>query len=114
MNVIAEPHIATESVAIHSVCKNDERSSSYGASTTNRVRAKPTAIQHVTCSYMTLHSVRVKDVKFSYHVEDVFGIDIPALQHGNDGLIYTCVNTPYLPGTDQNMYATTTFGDAFA
>ena len=47
---------------------------------------------------------KVKDVKFSYHVEDVFNIDIPALQHGNDGLIYTCVNTPYAPGTDQNMY----------
>lgn len=48
---------------------------------------------------------KVKDVKFSYHVEDVFNIDIPALQHGNDGLIYTCVNTPYAPGTDKNMYA---------
>ncbi|KAI0723960.1 mRNA capping enzyme, alpha subunit [Cerioporus squamosus] len=46
---------------------------------------------------------KVKDVKFSYHVEDVFNIDIPALQHGNDGLIYTCVSTPYAPGTDQNI-----------
>ncbi|RPD66409.1 mRNA capping enzyme, alpha subunit [Lentinus tigrinus ALCF2SS1-6] len=46
---------------------------------------------------------KVKDVKFSYRVEDVFNIDIPALQHGNDGLIYTCVNTPYAPGTDQNI-----------
>ncbi|KAI0707622.1 mRNA capping enzyme, alpha subunit [Earliella scabrosa] len=46
---------------------------------------------------------KVKDVKFSYHVEDVFNIDIPALQHGNDGLIYTCVNTPYAPGTDPNI-----------
>lgn len=42
-------------------------------------------------------------MKFSYHVEDVFNIDIPALQHGNDGLIYTCVSTPYAPGTDPNM-----------
>ncbi|RDX56478.1 mRNA capping enzyme, alpha subunit [Lentinus brumalis] len=46
---------------------------------------------------------KVKDVKFSYHVEDVFNIDIPALHHGNDGLIYTCVSTPYAPGTDQNI-----------
>ncbi|KAI0807741.1 mRNA capping enzyme, catalytic domain-containing protein [Fomes fomentarius] len=46
---------------------------------------------------------KVKDVKFSYHVEDVFNIDIPALQHGNDGLIYTCVSTPYAPGTDKNI-----------
>ncbi|KAI9057923.1 hypothetical protein FKP32DRAFT_1529842, partial [Trametes sanguinea] len=46
---------------------------------------------------------KVKDVKFSYRVEDVFNIDIPRLQHGNDGLIYTCVSTPYTPGTDQNI-----------
>lgn len=47
--------------------------------------------------------IRVKDVKLSYHVDDVFEKDIPALQHGNDGLIYTCVNTPYVAGTDPNM-----------
>ncbi|KAI0362410.1 mRNA capping enzyme, alpha subunit [Trametes cingulata] len=46
---------------------------------------------------------KVKEVKFSYHVDDVFNIDIPRLQHGNDGLIYTCVSTPYTPGTDQNI-----------
>ena len=54
--------------------------------------------------YLSRDRFKVKDVKFSYHVEDVFNIDIPALQHGNDGLIYTCVNTPYAPGTDPNMY----------
>lgn len=48
--------------------------------------------------------VRIKDVKLSYHVDDVFDKDIPALLHGNDGLIYTCVNTPYVAGTDPNMY----------
>ncbi|EIW60139.1 mRNA guanylyltransferase [Trametes versicolor FP-101664 SS1] len=46
---------------------------------------------------------KVKDVKPSYRVEDVFNIDIPRLQHGNDGLIYTCVSTPYVPGTDPNI-----------
>ncbi|KAM5534049.1 hypothetical protein V8D89_012230 [Ganoderma adspersum] len=46
---------------------------------------------------------KVKEVKFSYRVEDVFNIDIPQLQHGNDGLIYTCVSTPYAPGTDPNI-----------
>jgi len=34
----------------------------------------------------------------------VFSVDIPALHHGTDGLIYTCVNAPYSPGTDPNMY----------
>ncbi|KAI0934759.1 hypothetical protein AcV5_006499 [Taiwanofungus camphoratus] len=47
--------------------------------------------------------IKVKDVKLSYHVEDVFNIDLPALQHGSDGLIYTCAETPYIPGTDQNI-----------
>ena len=47
---------------------------------------------------------KVKEVNASYHADKVFSVDIPALQHGNDGLIYTCVNTPYAPGTDQNMY----------
>ncbi|PPQ75432.1 hypothetical protein CVT26_015354 [Gymnopilus dilepis] len=47
--------------------------------------------------------IRVKEIKASYHVEQVFNLDIPALQHGNDGLIYTCVTTPYTPGTDSNI-----------
>ncbi|GBE82117.1 mRNA capping enzyme [Sparassis latifolia] len=47
--------------------------------------------------------IKVKEVQLSYHVDDVFNVDIPALQHGNDGLIYTCVNTPYVPGTDHNI-----------
>lgn len=48
-------------------------------------------------------SIKVKEINFSYHVEKVFAVDIPALQHENDGLIYTCVSTPYTPGTDPNM-----------
>jgi len=48
-------------------------------------------------------SIKVKEINFSYYVEKVFNVDIPALQHENDGLIYTCVNTPYTPGTDTNM-----------
>src|SRR5271170_7331845 len=48
-------------------------------------------------------SIKVKEISFSYHVEKVFAVDIPALQHGNDGLIYTCVNSPYTPGSDANM-----------
>ncbi|KIP12277.1 hypothetical protein PHLGIDRAFT_32906 [Phlebiopsis gigantea 11061_1 CR5-6] len=47
--------------------------------------------------------VKVKGVKFSYHAEEVFEKDIPALQHGNDGLIYTCVQTSYVAGTDPNI-----------
>ncbi|KII88307.1 hypothetical protein PLICRDRAFT_54147 [Plicaturopsis crispa FD-325 SS-3] len=47
--------------------------------------------------------IKVKEISFSYHIDKVFAVDIPALQHGTDGLIYTCVNTPYVPGTDKNI-----------
>ncbi|KAA1471216.1 mRNA capping enzyme [Dentipellis sp. KUC8613] len=47
--------------------------------------------------------IRVKEINLSYHLEKVFAVDIPALQHGNDGLIYTPVSTPYIPGTDNNI-----------
>ncbi|KAH9043275.1 mRNA capping enzyme [Lactarius pseudohatsudake] len=47
--------------------------------------------------------VQVKEVNFSYSIDKVF-LDIPNLQHDNDGLIYTSVSTPYVPGTDRNMF----------
>ncbi|KAI0320125.1 mRNA capping enzyme, catalytic domain-containing protein [Amylostereum chailletii] len=47
--------------------------------------------------------IQVKDVNLSYHLEKVFLQDIPHLQHGNDGLIFTPVPTPYVPGTDRNI-----------
>ncbi|KAI0256658.1 mRNA capping enzyme [Lactifluus subvellereus] len=46
--------------------------------------------------------IQVKEVNFSYSIDKVF-LDIPNLQHVNDGLIYTSVSTPYVPGTDQNI-----------
>lgn len=42
-------------------------------------------------------------MELSYGIEKVFNEDIPKLQHGNDGLIYTCLQSPYVMGTDQNM-----------
>ncbi|KIM48731.1 hypothetical protein M413DRAFT_15060 [Hebeloma cylindrosporum] len=47
--------------------------------------------------------IQVKMINLSYHIEKVFNEDIPKLEHENDGLIYTCVNTPYQPGTDPNI-----------
>ncbi|KAG9318544.1 hypothetical protein JVU11DRAFT_635 [Chiua virens] len=47
--------------------------------------------------------IKVKDISFSYGIEDVFRLVVPTLQHGNDGLIYTCRETPYIPGTDSNI-----------
>ncbi|KAJ7709742.1 mRNA capping enzyme, catalytic domain-containing protein [Mycena rosella] len=55
---------------------------------------------HVTQTHP--FDIGIKDLRFSYHAEQVFA-ELPTLQHGNDGLIYTCVNTPYKPGTDDNI-----------
>jgi len=46
--------------------------------------------------------IQVKEVNFSYSIDKVFS-DITNLQHGNDGLIYTSVSTPYIPGTDKKL-----------
>lgn len=43
-------------------------------------------------------------MNLSYGLEKVFNEDIPKLQHGTDGLIFTCLQSPYATGTDQNMY----------
>ena len=52
--------------------------------------------------FLILRSIQVKEVNFSYSIDKVFS-DITNLQHGNDGLIYTSVSTPYIPGTDKNL-----------
>lgn len=46
--------------------------------------------------------ISVKETSLSYTLDQVFQ-SIPNLRHGNDGLIYTRVSTPYMPGTDQNI-----------
>nr|GAT53305.1 mRNA guanylyltransferase [Mycena chlorophos] len=46
--------------------------------------------------------IQVKDIKPSYHAEQVFA-ELPKLKHGSDGLIYTCVNAVYTPATDSNI-----------
>ena len=46
-------------------------------------------------------------MELSYGIEKVFNEVIPKLQHGNDGLIYTCLQSPYVVGTDPKMYVCT-------
>ncbi|KAJ7087882.1 mRNA capping enzyme [Mycena epipterygia] len=55
---------------------------------------------HVTQTHP--FDIRVKEMSFSYAAEKVFA-DMPNLHHGNDGLIYTCINAPYVPATDPNI-----------
>lgn len=59
---------------------------------------QPPDIQNDICS------IKIKQMVSSYHVEKVIKDDIPRLQHGNDGLIYTCAESGYVVGTDQRMY----------
>ncbi|KAJ7940467.1 mRNA capping enzyme [Mycena leptocephala] len=65
-----------ERLFLQTICKNEERSRS-------RNEDHP-------------FDIRVKEIRFSYHAEQVFA-DMVNLQHGSDGLIYTCVNAPYTP-----------------
>jgi mRNA guanylyltransferase len=50
-------------------------------------------------------TVEDKSTEFSYGLEKMFKEIIPKVKqlHGNDGLIFTCKDTPYHPGTDQHI-----------
>lgn len=47
--------------------------------------------------------LKKKAVHMSYAFDDFFKSIIPQLKHGNDGLIFTCVHSPYKPGTDDRL-----------
>jgi hypothetical protein len=53
-------------------------------------------------NFFPLPRIQLKEVNLSYSIDKVF-LDITNLHHGNDGLIYTSVSGPYVPGTDRNM-----------
>lgn len=44
-----------------------------------------------------------KNMERAYGIEMLFHNTLPNLAHGNDGLIFTCRNTPYKPGTDPHI-----------
>ena len=48
-------------------------------------------------------SILVKKMEKAYGIEAIFKEHLPALRHGNDGLIFTCITTPYVCGTDERM-----------
>lgn len=70
---------------------------------------------HVLAPYQAFHKkypdvfrpfiVADKSTEFSYALPKMFHEIIPSVKklHGNDGLIFTCKNTPYRPGTDDHI-----------
>ncbi|TPX13787.1 uncharacterized protein E0L32_005731 [Thyridium curvatum] len=47
--------------------------------------------------------VEMKEMQFSYGIEMMFRQVLPTLKHGNDGLIFTCRDSEYRPGTDPHI-----------
>lgn len=48
-------------------------------------------------------ALKGKKTYAAYRLEDMFSNILPNLRHGNDGLIFTCVSTPYQFGTDRHI-----------
>jgi mRNA guanylyltransferase len=47
--------------------------------------------------------IKEKEMHMSYHLQHMFKNVLPNLKHGNDGLIFTCKDTPYEFGTDRHI-----------
>ena len=47
--------------------------------------------------------LKEKEVYLPWYVDNMFKNVLPRLPHGNDGLIFTCKNTPYKFGTDDHI-----------
>jgi len=47
---------------------------------------------------------KIKTMELAYGIAKVLQEDVPRLTHGNDGLIFTCAESGYTPGTDERMW----------
>ena len=96
-------------MVLQAVQENDRGPPAHGPKPAIRVRPSPFLQLDLWLMLDFLNRIKVKQMQLAYGIEKVFNEDIPNLQHGNDGLIYTCLHTPYVAGTDQNMYVAVFF-----
>ena len=47
--------------------------------------------------------VFLKDFYATRHLDFLFRVVIPLLPHGNDGIIFTSLHSPYVIGTNKNI-----------
>jgi mRNA guanylyltransferase len=59
--------------------------------------------KNITPNDLKPFALKGKKTYEAYRLEDIFSKVLPTLKHGNDGLIFTCVSTPYQFGTDRHI-----------
>ncbi|KAH6851918.1 hypothetical protein AA0118_g8404 [Alternaria tenuissima] len=59
--------------------------------------------KNITPADLKPFALKGKKTYSAYKLEDMFSNILPNLRHGNDGLIFTCVSTPYQFGTDRHI-----------
>ena len=59
--------------------------------------------KNITPDHLKPFALKGKKTYAAYRLEDMFSNILPNLRHGNDGLIFTCVSTPYQFGTDRHI-----------
>jgi hypothetical protein len=94
VNEATELMVATEEL--------DRRPSSERDSKVSRL-ASGHALRVCLCLFKADIRIVAKKQELSYAIETVVNDQIPALKHGHDGLIFTCAESSYVAGTDENM-----------
>jgi mRNA guanylyltransferase len=59
--------------------------------------------KNITPNDLKPFALKAKKTYPAYRLEDMFSNILPNLKHGNDGLIFTCMSTPYQFGTDRHI-----------
>lgn len=58
---------------------------------------------HPQAAHDAPFEIKIKKMDVAYGIRSVLHHRIPSLEHGNDGLIFTCTNSGYVAGTDPKI-----------